>query len=334
MLNRSLLNTSLLLAGLITLAACSSDSTDDDAPINPPTTTGDTGSGGDNSDNTDPTSGNTGTDLANSIPQIVTAACGDLPVSETLFSNIESAPAVFAVDEIVRGRVDPDSATNGLHFWNIELQPGFYHVVLDTRRVDDENTNLGLRLVNANGPGEEDDLVLLDNNTAFIYATRQSLFLEVETAETLNLQVSSIHGAEDYTMGIFENGSAVPSPVMEECPTIPTLSLDSTQSVVLPSHDSEADELWFQIELELGDYILSSTANRVDGENRNIVYTFRSVDQFAETDRFQEVSSVNVVDIMHSDSGVLTVSEAGLTWIRLRSGTTPQNIEFTLSRDN
>jgi len=121
---------------------------------------------------------------------------------------------------------------------------------------------------------------------------------------------------------------------MEECPSIPTLSLDSTQSVVLPSYDSDADDLWFQVELETGDYVMNSTASRVDGEDRNIFYSFRSVDHFGETDRFEEVSSVNEIGIMHSNSDVLTVSENGLIWVRLRSGTVPQNIEFTLSRDN
>jgi len=68
---------------------------------------------------------------------------------------------MMSAGEIVRGRVDPDSATNTQHFWNIDLQPGYYHVVLDARRVDDDNTNLGLQLTNVKGPGEDDDLVLL-----------------------------------------------------------------------------------------------------------------------------------------------------------------------------
>jgi len=349
MLNRKLLKSLVLIAGITTLAACGSDSPDDDVN-NSSNNAADPGSGSDTGDNTDSTSGDTNTDstpgdtntggdvggnpaLANPIPQIVTMACGDLPISETSFSNTEGAPSMMSVGEIVRGRGDPDAAANTQHYWSIDLQPGYYHVILDTRRVDDENRNIGLQLDNVKGPGEDDDLSLLALNEIG-YTFRKSLFLEVDTAETLNLRLSSIFSAEDYTMGIFENGSAIPSPAMEECPSIQSLSLDSTQSIVLPSYDTDADDLWFQIELEIGDYILDSTTTRVDGANRNIIYNVRSVDHFGETDRFQEVSSVNEIDIMHSSSDVLTVSEDGLVWVRMRSGTAAQNIEFTLRRDN
>ena len=361
MLNRSLLKTSLLIAGLTTLAACGSDSDSSDDDLTDSSTTSDStevaGVSDDDSatadtdvdiagDDTDPATvdtdvDNTGAvtgDLANPVPQIITATCDASLISATPFSNLATAPALFAPNEIVRGRIDPEAAGNTQHFWNIDLQPGFYHLVLDTRRVDDlANRNIGLNLVDLNGLGQDDGRVLLDDNESNEFRFRQSIFFEVETADTLNLQVTPRFDAEDYTLGIFENGSAIPSPVTEECPEIVTLSLDTTETLILPASDAEIDDLFFQIELELGDYNLNATASRVDGaENRIIRYDFESVDQFGENDRFDEVLDVSETNIaVSTNSDVLTVSEDGLIFLRLRSGIAdPQNIEFTLSPAN
>ena len=307
MLNRSLLKTSLLIAGLSTLGACGSDSdSSDDDLINSPTTSDSTDVDGVSDD--DPATADTDVDnvdagnpgLANPVPQFVTAACDPSLISATPFSNSATAPALFAPNEIVRGRIDFNSDTSTQHFWNIDLQPGFYHVILDTRRVDDGNDFLRLDLVDINGgPGGQSDRNFF--GTALErqeFRFRQSAFIEVETAETLNLQVTSVSFAQDYTLGIFENGSAIPSPVTEECPTIVTLGIDSTESLMLPEAVSESDDRFFQIELEAGDYTLNSTASAVDGPGDSISYRIESADRFGENDRFDEVINVSELDIL------------------------------------
>ena len=342
MLNQSLLKTSLLMAGLSTLAACGSSASEPsgDNPLNArPTmmtsvdtdTDADTDAGDTEVENPDVA----GSDLVNPVPQIATIECGAMPISETQFSNTASAPAIFTAGEIIEGRIDPDSAGNTDHYWNIELQPGFYHMVFDSSRVDNEDSDLGLQIVNLNDPGEEDDEILLQNDGLSIFRVRTSLFYEVNTADTLNLQVITEHDAEDYTFGIFENGSAVPSPVMDDCPSIQPLSLDSTESLTLPEYESDSDELWYQINLELGDFLLNSMATRVDGEE-GVIYQFRSVDHFGETERYKDISSISETNVAtFSGSGDLPVSEDGLVWVRVRSGADEeQTMEFTLSSDN
>ena len=349
MLNPSLLKTSLLVAGMATLGACGSST--EPSQTNPlsarPTsitaedtdTDTDADSAGGSEDDpaaetTDVDNGD-GTDLANPTPLIATLECGDLPVSATEFSNSASAPAVFSAGEIIKGRIDPASASNTEHFWNIELQPGFYHLVVDTRRVDDDNRIMGLDILDLNGPGEDDDELLLRTNDTGEFTLRNSNFFEVETADTLNLQVIPRRDAEDYTIGIFENGSAVPSPAMEECPFIQTLSLDSTQSLTVPEYIIDSDELWYRFDLELGDFVLNSTASREDGTEGFFSYAFRSVDQFGQTDRYNQVTEFIGSDtIVNMSSDVLPVSEAGPVWVRLRAREIPVAMEFTLTSDN
>ena len=221
MLIRSLLKASLLIAGLTTLGACGSDNdSSDDELINSPTTSDSTDVDGMSDD--DPATTDTDIDNvdasnqgpANPVPQFVTAACDASLISATPFSSSATSPALFAPNEIVRGRIDFDSTTSTQHFWNIDLQPGFYHVILDTRRVDDGNDFLRLDLVDLNGgPGGQSDRNIFGSALARQeFRFRQSAFIEVDTADTLNLQVTSVSFAQDYTLGVFENGSAIPSP--------------------------------------------------------------------------------------------------------------------------
>ena len=353
MLNQSRLKISLLMAGLATLGACGSSnepSTENPLSARPTSissvdvddtedTDADSVGGSDDDAVTGTTDEDNGggnvTDLANPIPIIASVECGTLPISATEFSNSESAPAVFSTGEIVKGRIDPESASNTEHFWNIELQPGHYHLVVDTRRVDDSNRIMGLDILDLNGPDEDDDELLLRTNDTGEFTLRNSNFFEVETADTLNLQVIPRRDAEDYTIGIFENGSAVPSPAVEECPFIQTVSLDSTQSLTVPEYIIDSDELWYRFDLELGDFVLNSTASREDGTEGFFSYAFRSVDQFGQTDRYDQVTEFIGSDtIVNMSSDVLPVSEDGPVWVRLRALEIPVAMEFTLTSDN
>ena len=77
-------------------------------------------------------------------------------------------------------------------------------------------------------------------------------------ARTLILHLTHNFTAEEYRFGVFENGRAVPSPLFHDCPTFKSLSLDTTESVFLPQENNSTDDRWYLVDLEPGDYEVSS----------------------------------------------------------------------------
>jgi len=338
------IKTLLLSATLVSLAACSESSdpveqflenvtATNTTETDGNTTTTNTGTGTNGTQTTsNPTTGMLSA-LTSNIPQYNASNCGTIPVSDAVQSNDVSAPTAMTVAQIVKGRIDPDSAANTEHFWSIDLQPGFYHVVLDSSRVDDGWSNLGIILTDLRGFESDDDLEILRGNEVD-YRSRYHSFIEVEQARTIVLRATPNHRAEDYAFGIFENGTAIPSPFYSNCPDITALSLGTTESLTLPESSSIADDRWYQIELDAIDHVLQSTAARTDGKNSNIQYTFSFLDQLGQSSRIFEADRVNEVGVTATSSGPINRTESGNVWIRLVNNFKEVTMEFTLNASN
>ena len=55
----------------------------------------------------------------------------------------------------VGGRIDPEAATNKIHYWDVDLVAGNYHLVLDSATIDGRDTNIGLEVTELNLSGVE-----------------------------------------------------------------------------------------------------------------------------------------------------------------------------------
>jgi len=322
-----LFKTTLLTASLLSLSACGDgDKTETVDEVPGPEASED-------ADGIDTPIAGGGTVLNDPTPRFLTMACGAMPIADIRSSSSASAPAVFTTDTVVNGRVDPESGSNTVNYWSVDLQPGFYHLVQDATRLDGRNANLGLEFTDVSGPDAEASPLLLSSNELGFHI-RDHVFLEIEQARTMTIQVTPRFGAEDYAFGLFSNGTAVPSPFFDDCPTITPLSLGTTEALTLPLSQEVDDQKWYSIDLDAQDYVLSSTATRTDGTDRNIIYSSDYGSQFGKTSRFEQISRVNELGITRADnSGALRPSEAGEVWIRLRSST-ELNVEFTLQPEN
>jgi len=264
-------------------------------------------------------------------PQFVTSACGTLPLSNAMHSIDISAPTSIDSGQLVFGRIEPDVPTNAEHFWNITLEPGFYNILVDTKRVDNNYLNLGVTLTDLNSLGVDDNVVLIDGDD-INYRSRFHAFFEIKQMRTMTLRITPNFSAEDYIFGIFENGGAVPSPLFTDCPIIKTLSVDTTEALVVPENGSSAGDRWFLIDLESTDYKLNSSAVRTDGLASNITYQFSHVDQFGEKSRFANSSYVDGVEAVAAIDPV-KVTKPVRIWMRLQNYNGELNLEFTLNTE-
>ena len=286
------------------LVACSSGSNPFDVGASGSGGTGATGSGG--------------SGAAASVPVYTRSDCGTIPVSALAPSTNQAAPTLFAIGQIVTGRIDPASLTNREHHWAIQLARGFYHLVADARTADGSSTNLGIKVTRPSANGNEDSLIW-GNEIGRSY--RDEAFFEVTVSSTVTMKVITGFGIEDYQMGVFANAAPVPSPLFDKCPTVRPLALGESASFTFgTTTDAAAEEQWFLIDLALGNYKFSLDAAHADGVSTNISYGVDVLDRFGQQSRATEVVSTNDIGVRSMAQGKLVVGEAGSYWVRLRNG--------------
>jgi len=264
--------------------------------------------------------------------QFVTLDCGTLPVADILSSDDRSAPATMAVGQLVIGRIDPDTPYNNEHYWRVEMQPGNYHLVVDSERVDRAWSKLGLIFTDLHDQNVANDLVLLEGDESD-YLTRFHAYFTVKVARTMNLRVTPNHDAEDYTFGIFKNGDPVPSPRFQACPEIKTLSVDTTEALILPQEETHLSDRWYQVNLDPTNYTVNSQAARTDGASSKVQYKFIQVDQFGQSERITKMGYIDNPGPTTTGSVPLSRSDAGPVWIRIQNFNCELDMEFTLNLD-
>lgn len=235
---------------------------------------------------------------------------------------------MFAPGQIVGGRVDPDSLANQEHFWAIQLPAGFYHLVLDARTADGARTNLGADVAWRLGTGNEERL-FSGNEISRQY--RDGAFFEVKAPGLVQLKVGSVFAMEDYLMGLFSNGTPVPSPAFSKCPTVMALTLGQPVSFVLGADGPAHEDQWFLVDLALGNYKFVLEAAQAAGDSTNLIYSVDVLDRFGQESRATPILHENEIGRSSGAQGMLLVGDPGSFWVRLRNGHKALNLTMTVS---
>jgi hypothetical protein len=154
--------------------------------------------------------------------------------------------------------------------------------VLDGRSADGASTNLGIRIERQLAAGGKDVLVS-GNEIARRY--RDEAFFQVAAGELVSLQVTSVFAMADYLMAVFTNGTAVPSPLFDKCPTVMSLMLGQPASFTLGAEGGATEEQWFLVDLPTGNYKFDVDAVQADGRDTNLMYHFDALDRFGQESR-------------------------------------------------
>lgn len=285
---------------------------------------GPTGSGGSGSGPT----GSGGSAAVGSTPLFTRADCGTLAASDLKPSTNAATPTTFAAGQLVGGRVDPDSVTNQEHYWAIQLAPGFYHLVLDARTANGVSGNIGIVITQRLANGDEERL-LYGNEIGRLY--RDDTFFEVKAPTLVSLHLKSQFGMEDYLMAVFANGTPVPSPLFDKCPTVMPLTVAQPAMFAVGAADSATQDRWFLVELPIGNYKFTFDAAQADGISTNLSYRAEVLDRFGGEPRAKSIVFENNIGIRLSNEGTLAIGEAGSYWVRIRNGFGNLNMTMTVS---
>ncbi len=272
-----------------------------------------------------------GREVEEETPLFAVTDCGSIAVGDEDYSTNLDAPATFSVGTLVEGRIDPDSASNQRHYWDTSLPAGNYHLVLDTSRVDDSSSNIGLLIEELDRIGVVQGQLIRGNEID--RKVRLHTFFTVPFETLLRLQITPNFDTEDYVLGIFPNGTGVSSPFFDECPTLVDLSLDVEQTIDLADEGMNGEEQWFTLTVDPGDYRFTLDATRVDGENSNIIFEIGSYDQFGQASRYSQILRANEINTTVRLSEIWNVTEAGTYWIRMRNTQPAITLQLTIAEE-
>lgn len=209
------------------------------------------------------------------------------------------------------------------------LEPGNYHLVADASTLEEPKTALGLTIDALGNTTAEDEQLASDS--AFAHEVRLYEFLEIQATRTLTLNLDArIDTITNYSLGIFANGTAVPSPTFEDCLPVNTLSVDTTQSVTLEESSSREDQVFYRVELEEQEYVLDASTSSI--ENTTLGYSFVLLDQFGQTNREEAVTSDSEFSNILTTSDTFDRESIGSVWLRVENRFDDDVIvEFTVS---
>ena len=157
----------------------------------------------------------------------------------------------------------------------------------------------------------------------------------MKEARTLILRLTPNNDAEEYTFGLFNNGSAVPSPLFHDCPTIRPISVDTAEFVMLPHDNRSSDDRWFVIDLPGEIYAVNSQGTRIDGLSSPVQYEFNLLDQFGQSGRVAHISYTNEagpIGIVNTD--LLKSIVPAPVWIRIQNFNSELNMDFSIDFRN
>ena len=245
-----------------------------------------------------------------SDPIISLADCGSIPVTQNQRSNDVDLPVAFDVATLVSGSVDPSTQSDSQNFWTINLRPGGYHLVVDLVRT--AGLSNSLRVTTLNSLGVEQERILRISGSSLF--GRGVVFITVESETTLRLQIESerFSGAADYWMGVFPNGSSIPSPRLINCPTTVSLQPGNTESLTLDT----SRESYFLVDSSDLPANLIIDVVRENGVSTNVNVQARF--QFAQNSTNQALGRISGTDAAERFAvEIRSFENSDFAWIRL-----------------
>jgi len=290
--------------------------------------------GSDDNDSTPAANTNTPTETGGTANQADTfgparyiqAQCGSAIVSELEANNNLSTS--FALGQVVKGQLIQDSTVLNFDLWDVSLEAGNYHLVVDSQTQSDSFESIGVEITTSTPDGGERTIRKLDS----AYGTRGYEFLELDVAQTMTLKVEPVwEDTMNYQMAIFANGEAVPSHRLSACTAETVIGLGETQSLELTELDSRDDYRWYRLNLDAGVYNLDVTISGEDGDTKSV--QFDLFERFGDVDEHETRIHSNVTgDALSSSSDDFSVRDNNDVWIRVQSSRGSYDLEFTVTQ--
>jgi hypothetical protein len=232
----------------------------------------------------------------------------DVPIADTAPSFDRAAPGRLALGEVVRGRLARSASNDRYHYWLIDVPAGGYKLVVDARRTDDAESNLGAQLEwvapESTGAGSS-----LGTINAIASRTRAIFRFTAEQPRRAVVKYDNWYDMADYWIGLFKADDEVPAPFFTNQPAIEPLVLGRASADLLLEAKTASRRYGFAaLPLSAGDYKVTVTFARPDFANSNVGGEVHVLDSEGQ-EIHRSLITVNKIAPSASESGKLSLAE-------------------------
>lgn len=189
-------------------------------------------------------------------------------ISDKTPSSDISSPRPLDLGQVVQGRLGNSDETGKFHFWLVDFPVGSFKIVLDVRRSDRNNGNIGGQVQFFSTDGEKLDLSCGMNQID--YRWRQVCGFTVKGAFKSILRYSNAFTVSDYWLGVFKSDAPIKSPFFDNSPPVLPVKLGQRVTATLDGSQPPEKDAWYSLRLQPGDYKLSVEYKRADGRKGNV----------------------------------------------------------------
>jgi VWFA-related protein len=268
-------------------------------------------------------------------PPAITAAStvqagtvADTPISDKNPSTDPNAPVALNLGEVVKGRLGDSDKTGKYHYWLLDLPPGKYKFVLDLKRADEKDSNIGGNLYMTTPGGKEGQKIGIMNETDH---RRRSVF-RMEASEPIKgvLRYANDFTISDYHLGVFRDSDQLGGLFFVKPPVVVPIKLGAPVTTpVLDGADTPKRDVYYAITLPAADYKVSVEFRRVDQKDSNVGGLVSALDQDGDH-KTDSVVRVNKIGPAANGAAKLSLADQANVIFRTRADFARETAVFSV----
>jgi hypothetical protein len=261
-------------------------------------------------------------------PTIKTETAADTPVSDKTPSTDPNAPVALKLGEVIKGRLGDSDKNGKYHYWLLDLPAGKYKFVLDVKRADDKDLNIGGSLYMMTSDGKEGDKIGIMNETDH---RRRSVF-RIETTEPIKgvLRYANDFTISDYHLGVFRDSDPLGGLFFVKPPAVASMKLSAPVTTpVLEGDNTQKRDVYYSILLPAADYKVSVEFQRVDQKDSNVGGFVSALDEDGDH-KTDPVVRVNKLGAAAKGAAKLSLADESKLIFRVCGDFTKETAVFTV----
>lgn len=249
-------------------------------------------------------------------------------ISDKTPSADPNAPVALNLGEVVKGRLDNSDRTKKYHYWQVDLPAGDYKFVIDVKRADDRESNVGAELHFMKPDGKLGRQI---GKLNAIDMRRRGVF-RVPLAEPLRgvVQFANDFTISDYHLAVFRDAEPLRGLFFVQPPPVVPLALGKPITTpVLDGRNPKQSDAYAWIKLAAGDYKLTAEFQRQDQLKSNVGGNVGALGPDGET-RVESLLKINKIAPSDKKSAKLSLAEEATITFKLRAEFTPEIATFVV----
>jgi hypothetical protein len=252
----------------------------------------------------------------------------DTPISKKNPSTDPNAPVALNLGEVVKGRLGDSDKTGKYHYWLLDLPPGKYKFVLDLKRADEKDSNIGGSLYMTTPDGKEGQKIGIMNETDH---RRRSVF-RMEASEPIKgvLRYANDFTISDYHLGVFRDSDQLGGLFFVKPPVVVPIRLGAPVTTpVLDGADTQKRDVYYAITLPAADYKVGIEFRRVDQKDSNVGGLVSALDQDGDH-KSDSVVRVNEIGPAANAAAKLSLADQANVILRTRADFARETAVFSV----